>query len=366
MMTTAILVTAALASIMTLTSPPSSATPPAPADARWLTYPGDPNQEPGQGRRIVFVAGDEEYRSEEALPMLARLMNQHGFECIVLFSQDDESGEVDPETLDHIPGLHLIDDADVLVLFLRFRELPDEDMAHIVKHVQAGKPVTGFRTATHAFFYRENPESPHARWTWNAEDPPGGFGGEIMGETWVSHHGHHGSQATRGVIESDNASHPVLRGVDDVFGPTDVYGIRSLPDDSTILLRGAVLKGMSPGDKPVEGKQNDPMIPLAWVRERTMPDGSTQRIFATTMGTAEDWSSEDLRRIYANATLWQLEDEEMIPPGGLDAPLVGPWEPTPFGFGSHKRGYKPADYRDGSPWAKTSGENPNKPADTPE
>ena len=301
--------------------------------------------------------------------MLARMMNKHGFECIVLFSQDVESGEVDPEVLDNIPGTHLIKDADLLVLFLRFRELPDEDMAHIVDHVASGKPVTGIRTSTHAFFYRENEDSPHARWTWNASDPPGGFGGEILGETWVSHHGNHGSQATRGVKEPSNAHHPALRGVEDVFGPTDVYGIRTLPEDSTILLRGVVIDGMDPDDEPVEGEQNEPMIPIVWVRERPLNSNSTQRIFVTTMGTAEDWSSEGLRKVFANASLWQLGDEDLIPETGLESPVIGPWEPTPFGFGSHRGGYKPAQYLKGSPWANSMGatlDQVESPKTTPE
>jgi len=361
MMTT--LITLLLTGILPLATPDSNNTEIASLkeDSRWLAWEGDKNKAPGKGKRIVFIAGDEEYRSEEGMPMLARLMNSHGFECIVLFSQDEETGEVDPETLDHIPGLHLLDDADAMVLFLRFRELPDEDMAHIVNFVESGKPVTGFRTATHAFFYRENPESPHAHWTWNAQKPAGGFGGHILGETWVSHHGGHGSQATRGVIEQNHAKHPALRGVKDVFGPTDVYGIRSLPEDSSILLRGGVVDGMGEDDELVTGEQNDPMMPLAWVRERQMPNGSSQRIFATTMGTAEDWSSEDLRRLFANAMLWQLQQEDSIPPDGLEAPMIGPWEPTPFGFGTHKRGYKPEDYRNGSPWAKT--ETSSKPSE---
>ena len=330
-------------------------------DKRWITLHGNNQVEPGRGRRIVFVAGDEEYRSEEALPMLARMMNRHGFECIVLFSQDETSGEVDPEVLNNIPGMHMIEDADLLVLFLRFRELPDNDMAHIVDYVTRGKPVTGIRTSTHAFFYRENEDSPHSRWTWNATDPPGGFGGEILGETWVSHHGHHGSQATRGVIEQSNALHPVLRGVQDVFGPTDVYGIRTLPPDSTVLLRGGVIDGMDPADELVDGEQNEPMVPIAWVRERALNSNSTQRIFVTTMGTAEDWSSEGLRKTFANAALWQLEDESLIPESGLDSPIIGPWEPTPFGFGSHRGGYKPAEYLKGSPWASPKPSAQNEP-----
>ncbi len=323
-------------------------------DPRWMMLHGQDGISPGNGRRIVFIAGDEEYRSEEAMPMLARMMQRLGFECIVLFSQNESTGEVDPEEQNHIPGTHLIDEADLLVLFLRFRELSDEAMRPIVEHVEKGKPVTGIRTSTHAFLYEDDQESPFSRWTWNSDDPPGGFGGEILGETWVSHHGHHGSQATRGVIEEANSDHPVLRGVDDVFGPTDVYGIRSLPEDSTILLRGSVLDGMDVDDEAVDGIQNKPMVPIAWIRERPMNSNMTQRIFATTMGTAEDWSNEGLRTLFANSVLWQLGDTGQIPNSGLEAHIIGPWEPTPFGFGAHRPGYRPSDYKKGSPWAETA------------
>ena len=82
----------------------------------------------------------------------------------------------------------------------------------------------------------------------------------------------------------------MLNGVSDVFGPTDVYGIRDLPQDSTVLLDGSVRTGMDPDDPAVDGLKNNPMHPVAWVRNRAMPDGTTQRVFATTMGTAEDFS----------------------------------------------------------------------------
>ncbi|MCH2149772.1 MAG: DUF4440 domain-containing protein, partial [Phycisphaerales bacterium] len=136
----------------------------------------------------------------------------------------------------------------------------------------------------------------------------------------------------------------------DVFGPTDVYGIRSLPDDSTILLDGSVLTGMNPDDPPVTGPKNDPMHPVAWVRERPMADGETQRIMVTTMGTAEDFSSHDLRRLMLNGVAWCTGDEDAIPADGLDASLTGAWDPTPFGFGTHRRGHSPESYRYGSPW----------------
>ena len=343
------MLTISLLTGLLFTMQPDASTP-IESDPRWLVFEGDSGTAPGSGRRIVLVAGDEEYRSEEGLPMLGRLLSGHGYEAVVLFSQDPETGEIDPENLSNIPGLHLIDDAEVLVLQLRFRELPDSDMKHIVDHVEAGKPVVGIRTSTHAFFHRENPDGPYGHWSWNAGESGGGFGKDILGETWVNHHGRHGVEATRGLPHPGNEAHPVLRGVTDVFGPTDVYGIRGLPDDSTILLDGSVLTGMNPDDPPVAGPKNDPMHPVAWVRERTMPDGGTQRIMVTTMGTAEDFSSHDLRRLMLNGITWCTGQDDAIPSDGLDAPLTGGWDPTPFGFGTHRRGYTPESYRHGSPW----------------
>jgi trehalose utilization protein len=302
---------------------------------------------------VVFVAGDEEYRSEESLPMLARLLSAHqGFETVVLFSQNPDSGEIDPNNSSNIPGLELIDDADLLVLLLRFRELTDADMAHIMNHVEAGKPLIGMRTATHAFNYKKNRQSPYARWTWNSKDPAGGFGREILGETWVAHHGHHGAEATRGVIHPELADHPVLRGVVDVFGTTDVYAIGDLPADAQVLLDGSVLSGMTPDAEPVDGPKNHPMHPVAWLRLREIATESgpiTQRIFVTTMGAAPDWSSRDLRRLFFNAVFWTLGMEKQIPASGLNAAMIGPWSPSNFGFNKFRSGLRPADYRDGTP-----------------
>jgi type 1 glutamine amidotransferase len=295
---------------------------------------------------VVFVAGDEEYRSEECLPMLARLFASNGYEAIVLLSQNPETGEIDPEERTHIPGLALIDDADLLVLQLRFRDLPDADMKHIVDYVQSGRPVTGIRTSTHAFAIPDEHQSAYADWSWNRN---GGFGRNILGETWIAHHGGHGREATRGVIEPGQETHPVLRGVADVFGPTDVYAVTSLPADATILLRGAILEGMSPADSPVTDARNAPMHPVAWVRERPLDSGTTQRIFVTTMGAAQDWSSEDLRRLLLNAAVWQLRDTRAIPPEGCEVPIIGRWEPSAYGFGGHRRGLRPSDIRGGYP-----------------
>nr|MBC8371928.1 ThuA domain-containing protein [Planctomycetota bacterium] len=299
---------------------------------------------------IVFVAGDEEYRSEEALPLLARSMNALGFECTVLFSQNPETGEIDPNESTYIPGLEKIIDADLLVLQLRFRELTDSDMKYVVDYVEAGKPLIGIRTSTHAFNYKKNKESKYAHWSWASAKWPGGFGKQILGETWVAHHGHHGKQATRGLVAS---KHAVANGVDVCFGTTDVYAINDLPDDATVILHGEVVAGMKVEDAAVAGAKNDPMHPVAWLRERVLDEKTTQRIFATTMGAAADWCDIDLRRLFINSTLWCLDNADAIPVNGFPAPLIGEYQPTNFGFDSARLGYKPNDYRNGSPWQET-------------
>lgn len=318
--------------------------------APWLHYPGDAEQAPGHNRRVVLLAGDEEYRSEEVQPLLARQLNRLGFECYVLFSQDPETGEVDPNNVHHFPGTQHLADAALLIVQLRFREFDDATMQPIVDFVEAGKPVIGIRTATHAFNYRQNLDSPYAHWSYRSKKWDGGFGRQILGETWITHHGNHGQQATRALPAPRQAHHPVMRGVGPCFGPTDVYGVRNLPEDCVVLMHGQVVIGMSPDDPLVEGKQNEPMMPVSWVRERELGEGRKQRVFTTTMGDAQDFSDPDLRRLLLNASLWCLGDEAAIPEHGFEASLSEVWQPTAFGFGSARTGYKPEDYRLGSPW----------------
>jgi type 1 glutamine amidotransferase len=310
------------------------------SEAQWVTYPG--GEGPGAGRKVVLIAGDEEYRSEEAMPMLGKLLSvRHGFECTVLFSIDPETGAIDPEEQTNIPGLEALAEADLMVIATRFRELPDEQMKHIVDYVESGRPIVGLRTATHAFSYQRNPDSPYAHWSFRSESWPGGFGQQVLGDTWINHHGRHGQESTRGVVAPAAAEHPILRGVDDVWGPTDVYGLRNLGDDANVLLLGAVLAGMTPGDPPASGPKNDPMVPIAWTRSYTGAGGSASRVFTTTMGSSTDFESEGLRRLLVNAVYWGLGMEDRIPERS-DARVVGDYEPTDFGFGGHGEGVMPS------------------------
>lgn len=311
----------------------------------WVVYEGD--QGPGQGKHIVLVSGDEEYRSEEALPQLGKILaRHHGFKCTVLFAIGEE-GTIDPMRVDNIPGLESLQSADLMIIATRFRNLPDEQMKHIADYVEAGKPIIGMRTATHAFRIPEDRE--YSRYSFRSKEWPGGFGRQILGETWVNHHGHHGVESTRGIIAPEAEDHPILRGIEDgdIYGPTDVYTVNlPLPGDSQPLVLGQVLQGMDPDDKPeTEKGKNDPMMPIAWTKTYSVQEGNVGRVFTTTMGDARDLCSEGFRRLLVNACYWAVGMEDRIP-AESKVDLVGEYEPRGFGFGKHEKGVRPSDLQD--------------------
>ncbi|HPD48327.1 MAG TPA: ThuA domain-containing protein [Anaerohalosphaeraceae bacterium] len=308
------------------------------AEQPWVVYEGTSG--PGVGKHIVFVTGDEEYRSEESMPMMAKILaRRHGFKCTVLFAINKNTGEIDTVTVDNIPGLEALDTADLMVMFLRFRELPDDQMKHIIDYTNSGKPIVGLRTSTHAFFYRNNTQSPYARYSWQSKSPKGGYGRQIFGETWVSHYGQHQVESTRGIIAAGMEDHPVVRGVKDIWGESDVYGLTTLEGDCKPLVMGVVLKGMRPTDEPNTDK---PPVPVAWTKTYTGLTGNTARVFTTTMGHSFDFLSEGFRRLLVNACYWALGMEDKIP-AESNVEIVGEYKPSKIGFGKHKAGVKPSD-----------------------
>jgi hypothetical protein len=306
----------------------------------WVVYEGEKG--PGKGKHVVFVSGDEEYRSEEALPMLARIMAvHHGFKCTVLFGIDPETGVIDPMNQKNIPGLHHLETADMMVLFTRFRELPDDQMKYIVDYTNSGKPVMGLRTATHAFKYSDDSTSAYAKYSFRNKEFDGGYGRQVLGETWINHHGHHGKESTRGVINEEMKEHPILKGVQDIWGPTDVYTVTELTGDSKVLVFGQVLVGMDPSDEPNTQKS---MMPLAWIKTYTGDQGKTSRVFCTTMGASVDLKSEGLRRLLVNGCYWCMGMEGEIPEKSK-VDYVGEYDPTYFGFGKHRASVRPSDLK---------------------
>ncbi len=283
----------------------------------------------GKGKHLVFLTGDEEYRGEEGLPMMAKILSQrHGFKCTVLFSLNDK-GEIDPNNQKSLSNPKALDNADAIIMLLRFRTWPDEVYKHFDDACNRGIPVIGLRTSTHAF-----------------RGKLGGFGKRVLGEGWVSHWGHHKREACRGVIEPGSEKDPILKGVTNVFADSDVYEAHP-PKDVKILLRGLVLENMKPDSKPSTRDRkkdrpiNDPAMPIAWTRNYKWPSGKISKIFCSTMGAATDLQSEGLRRLVVNAIFAGLD---MDVPKKANVDYVDPYKPLFYGFNSFRRGIKPSDH----------------------
>lgn len=315
----------------------------------WVTYEGHAG--PGMGKHIVLVSGDEEYRSEEALPQLGKILaTQHGFDCTVLFAIDPQTGFVNPNNRQSIPGLDALKSAELMIVFLRRRDLPGEQLQLVEDYIKAGKPVLGIRTATHAFL-----TPPDSKWDYfsdtyagDKKEWEGGFGRVVLGERWVNHHGNHKHESTRGIFAPGVAEHPILRGIKDgeIWGSTDVYAVRlPLPCDSQPLVLGQVttrkgkydpndrMYGMRTDDGPaVSGAKNDPMMPIAWAKTYEIPGGKRGRAFTSTIGASVDLLNEATRRLLVNGVYWCVGMEDQIPASGARVELVGKFEPTKFEF----------------------------------
>jgi hypothetical protein len=306
----------------------------------WAVLEG--KEGPGKGKHIVLVAGDDEYRSEEVIPQLAKILAaRQGFKCTVLFAVNKQTGEIDPATLDNIPGLEALKSADLMVLFLRFRELPDEQMKYIVDYTDSGKPVMALRTSTHAFNYTKRKDSPYAKYSFRDKTFEGGYGRQVLGDTWAGHYGAHQKESTRGLVAKGMENHPIVRGAEDIWGPSDVYTVTTLTGDSRPIIMGQVLKGMDPKDPPNEAKKP---LPVAWTKTYTGAQGKPARVFTTTMGHSGDLVSEGFRRLLVNAAFWCMGLEDKIP-AKANVDLVGDYKPTPIGMGKFQKGLKPEDHK---------------------
>ncbi|MCA9247449.1 MAG: ThuA domain-containing protein, partial [Planctomycetales bacterium] len=292
----------------------------------------------GAGKHIVFLAGDHEYRSEETLPALARILaKHHGFQCTVLFNVDPESGEIVPGN-SNMPGMEALDTADLAVVFLRFQNFPADQMRHLDEYLKRGGPVVGLRTATHAF--RMKGDDPFAKYSFDHKgaDYELGFGHQVLGQTWVGHYGRNHQQSTRITLLEDRRNHPILRGVKDVW--VQAGGYVGKPIDGEILTMAQPLNGMTP-DSPVDATK--PPMPSEWTRTYKTADGKSGRVFTSLYGTPEDLLNDGYRRMLVNGCLWALGLEDAIKPDAEIA-FVGPFEPNTFGNSSYAHGVKPADY----------------------
>lgn len=233
---------------------------------------------------LVFVVGEGEYRSEVTMPALAQVLKDHyDFRTTVLIDEALHGGEGNS-----INGLEALETADLLVLYLRFRQLPENQLALLQKYIDRGGPIVAFRTTTHAFNY--DGDDPRAA-KWNS------FGARELGAPWIYHYGHGASTDATTVGE-----HPVLAGVRPEFHVRSwTYHVRPdyPPKDAKILVQGRPVlpEGERGGDETVN--------PIAW----THTHSGGGRVFTTTMGHPEDFRVSDFRRLIVNGVYWCLERE---------------------------------------------------------
>jgi type 1 glutamine amidotransferase len=257
-------------------------------------------QPPARAPHIVFVTGDDEYRSEITMPMIAAILEQaHGFRTSIA------SARPKPQTKDNIEGLEALDTADLLVMFARFRALPENQLQHILRFVESGKPLVGLRTSTHAFLYPEG----HARQALND-----GFGHDVFGQKWITHHGHESS--TEVAVHAGSGSHPILRGVGPFHARSWLYHVAPLNGEATILLDGTTVNS----DKASRQAEFPPTQPVAWTRQY-----KKSRVFFTTLGHPDDFAQESMRRLLVNGIYWALGRD--VPTGGAQVTVPGGYTP---------------------------------------
>lgn len=320
---------------------PEVQTHPVPESSQWLTYSG--GEGPGKGKHIVLIAADQEYRSEQAMPMLARILaTHHGFDTTVLFSVNAE-GMVDPtlptpdrkdETTfrkHNIPGLEHLAKADSLILFTRLISLPQEQEKHMVDYFDSGKPIIALRTSNHGF---AGPLDYHIN------GQPVTLS-QILGGTFMNHHGEWQADSTRGDIVPEMKDHPILKGVKDIWGLTDVYRTYpeggSLPEGCTALVYGQPLIGREQGGP--NNPEKEP-LPVVWVKTWKTNGGADARVLHSTMGSSKDFQNPGLRRLVINGVYWGLKMEDKIHAGSR-VDYVGEYAPLSHGFDHDKLGVVP-------------------------
>ena len=321
-------------------------------EPQWLTWPGADAEAP----HIVLVSGDEEYRSEEGLPQLAKILStHHGMKTTVLFAQEaGRPGVINPNHQNNIPGMEMLDSADLAIFQIRFRNLPEAQMAAVDRFLKAGKPLVGIRTATHAFSIKDE-QSPwhHYHWKYKGDRDgawKGGFGRFILGETWIAHHGKHKYESTRGRIAPGAEHNDLLNGISDreIWGPSDVYRVRlpMLAGTEVVLLGEVVTRdgdyddsdpffGMRETDTGLgtanekRSDPNSPLMPIAWSKRYRIPGGEQGFAFTSTIGSSTDMMNEGVRRLLVNAVFRGLA---LKVPERANVDLVGEFTPSAFRF----------------------------------
>ena len=224
---------------------------------------------------IVFLLGEGEYRTTRTVPAFAEAhLAPAGFRCTFIHgaSHDDATRKHD------FPGFEAVRSADLLFVSIRRRGLTPGQLDLIRAHLNAGKPLVGIRTASHAFHTRGKHPAGHTEW--EAFDP------EVLGG---SYHGHHGPKRQPKITPAPDAKdHPILRGVKPFVSAGSLYKVRPLAKGAAPLLIGTI-----PDAEPE---------PVAWTHTY-----KKARIFYTSLGHWDDFKNPHFLRLLTNAVRWATE-----------------------------------------------------------
>ncbi len=236
---------------------------------------GEPYRFKGDTRkRLVMIISEPEYQTHETLPVFALNHLGHEYSVDYVFA--------DPKDDNKLAGLELLEDADVLLISVRRRALPTEQLAAIRRFVEAGKPVIAIRTASHAFALRNaKPQEGRALWP--------EFDNAILGGNYSNHHG----DGPKVQIEAGIAAHPILQGVDltKLLGNGSLYVTKPLAETATPILIGSI-----------PGKDSEP---VAWTNR---PE-TGNRVFYTSLGHVDDFKNPEFQKLLKNAISWAANEK---------------------------------------------------------
>jgi type 1 glutamine amidotransferase len=220
---------------------------------------------------LAILMAEDEYKTEVSLPAWGRAHLGKEFRTTYLYGNDAERND--------LPGLEALETADVLLVSVRRRVPSAAQLARIREFIEAGKPVVGIRTASHAFSLRDGTPPPEGHSAWLTFDP------DVLGGHYT---GHHGVGPKVAVSQPGESPHPIMAGVDlaQLQGHGSLYKVSPLAVSATPLLLGTI------PDTPAE--------PLAWVYTNRYGG----RVFYTSLGHIDDFAEPAFQRLLLNGVRW--------------------------------------------------------------
>ena len=265
----------------------------------------------------VIVVGTHHYSPQRSMPKFAAELERLGFETTVV--NPDWDPEKDKRGL---PGLETLAEADVAIFFIRFLKLDDEQLGHVTRYVEAGKPVVCFRTSTHGFNYPNG--HPHREWN-------DGFGRDAFGTPYQIH-----LQGATEVTPAIGArAHPIMTGVEGKKwkSPGTLYLTKLEPGITPLLLgTGKSKPGTRTNQFGTYELKSEMTDTIAWTWENRWGG----RAFSTSLGHLGDFAVPQSMRVMVNGVFWAagvpVPKAEVhvntIPPADSGKPKTTPQPPA--------------------------------------